>query len=56
MGDEKIQEHQLSERSWYLLQNLKDAGVDTVDLAEELADAQKQQYDLSSHWFPESAL
>ena len=56
MGDEKIQEHQLSERSWYLLQNLRDAGVDTVDLAEELADAQKQQYDLSSHWFPESAL
>lgn len=49
-------EHELSERNWYLLQNLKEAGIDVIDLAQDLADAEMTKYDVSNHWFPENAL
>lgn len=55
-GAEDLYEYRLSECSWYLLQNLKDAGVATIDLAQGLADAKMTKYDLSGHWFPENAL
>lgn len=56
MGNETLYEHELSERNWYLLQNLKEAGIDVIDLAQDLADAEMTKYDVSNHWFPENAL
>lgn len=56
MGNETLYEHELSERNWYLLQNLKEAGIDVIDLAQNLADAEMIKYDVSNHWFPENAL
>ena len=56
MGNETLYEHELSERNWYLLLNLKEAGIDVIDLAQDLADAEMTKYDVSNHWFPENAL
>lgn len=55
-GNLRLQDNCNSERSWFLLQNLKEAGVKTVDLADELAEAQLKDYDVSKHWFPVCAL
>lgn len=56
LGRKELYENRISECSWYLLQNLKDANIDTIDLAQELADVEMLSYDMSNHWFPENAL
>lgn len=56
MGEKEMYENELAERSWLLLQNLREAGVPTLDLAEDLAAAGLTNYDVTNHWFPESAL
>lgn len=55
-GDSKLDENSLAERNWFLLQNLREAHIPVLDLAEDLALAGLKDYDVSGHWFPESAL
>lgn len=55
-GEMRLEDDYIGERNWFLLQNLKEAGITTVDLAQELADAGLRSYDTSAHWFPGSAL
>lgn len=55
-GEMELKDYYISERSWFLLQNLKETGITTIDLAQELADIGLKSYDTSIHWFPACAL
>lgn len=55
-GYRQLHEDVLSERSWYMLQNLNEAGIGTIDFAQELANIGFKDYDASNHWFPSGAL
>lgn len=55
-GEMELEDNYISERSWFLLQNLKAAGITTIDLAQKLAEIGLKNYDVSGHWFPDCAL
>lgn len=55
-GEMRLEDDYIGERHWFLLQNLNEAEITTVDLAQELAEADLRSYDESAHWFPGSAL
>lgn len=56
LGEKELYENRTTECSWLLLQNLRQAGIPVLDLAEEMAAAGLTDYDVSNHWFPENAL
>lgn len=39
-----------------MLENLRSVHIDTIDLAQEIADVDMMNYDVTDHWFPECAL
>lgn len=55
-GELQLQDNCNSERSWFMLKNLNEADVSTLDLAKELSTINLKSYDISGHWFPICAL
>lgn len=55
-GEKEIFDNRLCECNWYMLENLKSAHIDTIDLAQEIANVDMVNYDVTNHWFPECAL